>query len=76
MHAGSFLRRGAQQPLQVAVIFIDLGKVVILGGVGGPSGSRGHRDVERDWELGRLWGWKSGRGGGGGCGEGTGRGRL
>lgn len=73
--AENFLRCGAQQPLQVAVLFVALRKVVILGGVGGSAVSHSSWYVERHWELGWLWG-RSGRGGGGGCYEGTGRGRL
>lgn len=74
VHAGNFFRRGAQRPLRVAVVFISLRKVVILGGVGRPSVSSIPWDEERDWELGWLW-RKSWRGGGG-FGKGMGKGRL
>lgn len=55
LQAQNLLGRGAEQPLQVAVVVVRLGEVVVLGGVGGPPVSGRHRDVERDWELGGLW---------------------
>lgn len=75
MNAENFFRRGGQEPLQVAVLFVGLRQVVILGGVGGPAVSCGPRDVERHWELGWLWGRRFRRAGGG-RGEGPGRGRC
>lgn len=62
VHSDNFLRSGSQQPLQIAVLLISLWQVVILGGVGRSSVSSGHWDMERDRELGWLWGRKFGRG--------------
>lgn len=73
--AGGFLGGGGQQPLQVMIVLVDLRKVVILRGVGGPSISCWHRDIERDRELGWFLRGKPGRVGGV-CGKSTRRGGL
>lgn len=75
MSAGNVFRRGDKRPLRVSVVFVSLGQVVILGGVGGPPVPRGRRNIERDWEFGWLVRRKPGRAGGV-CGEGRRRGAL